>query len=162
MKDPKRHSLWLLILFAVSVLLVISAATALGQKSRTASAADAATQQPLYTHYKGVRLGMSPQEVRAKLGSPGMKDGEMDYYVFSDSEAAQVVYDAESKVRLISVDYQDGTGAPAPMAVVGAELEQRRDGSLYRIVHYNQQRFWVSYSRTSVPPFMVTITIQRM
>lgn len=162
MENSKRLPLWLLILFAVGMLFVLSAGIALGQKARTASTAASGTQQPFYADYKGVRLGMSPQEVREKLGSPAMRDSEMDYFVFSDSEAAQVVYDAESKVKLISVDYQEGAGAPAPAAVVGAELERRADGSLYRIVRYNQQRFWVSYSRTSVPPVMVTITIQKM
>lgn len=163
MKNPKRLPLWLLILFAAGVLVVISTGIAHGQKTRKAEAVAAvATQQPFYADYKGVRLGMSREEVRGKLGSPGMKDSEMDYFAFSDSEMAQVVYDANSKVRLISVDYQDGTGAPSPTAVVGGELEQKADGSLYRIVRYSQQNFWVSYSRTSAAPVMVTITIQRM
>jgi hypothetical protein len=162
MKNSKRLPLWLLILFAAGVLVIISAGIAQGQKSRKPAVDGVAKQQPFYAEYKGVHLGMSREEVRAKLGSPGMKDAEMDYFAFSDSEMAQVVYDANSKVRMISVDYQDGMGAPSPTAVVGAELEQKADGSLYRIVHYNQQQFWVSYSRTSTAPVMVTITIQRM
>ena len=162
MKNSKRLPLWLLILFVAGVLVVLSAGITQGQKSRKTAATAVATQQPFYADYKGVRLGMSREEVRAKLGSPGMKDSEMDYFAFSESETAQVVYDAESKVKMISVDYQDGTGAPPPATVVGAELEQKADGSLYRIVHYHQQKFWVSYSRTSVAPVMVTITIQRM
>ena len=162
MKNPKIHSLRLPILIAVSVLLVIAAATVRGQKTRTASAAATQVTQPLYVDYKGVRLGTTRAEVTAKLGAPAMKDSEMDYFAFSDSEMAQVVYDADAKVKLISVDYQDGIGAPLPTTVIGAELEKRADGSFYRVVHYNQQRFWVSYSRTSAPPVMVTITIQKM
>ena len=162
MKNPRSLPLWLLILFAISVLVLLSAGIAQGQKSRSASTTATATQQPFYADYKGVRLGMSREEVHAKLGSPSMKDSEMDYFAFSDSEAAQVVYDATSKVKLISVDYQEGIGAPSPATVVGAELERKADGSLYRIVHYNRQKFWVSYSRTAGPPNIVTVTIQKM
>ena len=119
-------------------------------------------QQPLYTEYKGVRLGMTAQDVRTKLGAPGFKDNEMDYYSFSDTETAQIVYDAERKVKMISIDYLNGTGAPEPRAVVGAELEAKENGSLYKFVRYENQGFWVSYSRIAGPVIIVTITIQKM
>jgi len=45
-----------------------------------------APQQPLFAEYKGVRLGMTAQEVRTKLGEPTMKDSRVDYFVFSDTE----------------------------------------------------------------------------
>ena len=65
-------------------------------------------------------------------------------------------------MKVISVDYQNGTGAPEPRAVVGAELETRENGSLYKVVYYDNQGFWVSYSRTAGPVIIVTITIQKM
>lgn len=121
-----------------------------------------ANQQPLYTEYKGVRLGMTTEEVRTRLGEPGFKDNEMDYYSFSDTETAQIVYDAARKVKMISVDYLNGIGAPDHKAVVGAELETMPSGALLRVVRYESQRFWVSYGRTAGPVIIVTITIQKI
>ena len=148
---------------AMIILPGLWAGNAQAQKSRAATNADPAVpQQPPYSDYKGVRLGMTAEEVRSRLGDPGFKDAEMDYYSFSETESAQVVYNAARKVRMITVDYMNGVGAPAPRAVVGAELETKENGSLYRVVHYDHQGFWVSYSRTAGPVIIVTITIQKM
>jgi hypothetical protein len=70
------------------------AAQSQGQKSRTPLAnaykEAAATQQPLYSDYKGVRIGMTAAEARAKLGLPALKEDDQDFYVFSDKETAQL------------------------------------------------------------------------
>ena len=159
-----KGNLAVLIMFVMSTLLVLVwGANAQAQKSRAAvNAVPAVTQQPLYTEYKGVRLGMTAEEVRTKLGTPEFMDKELGYFVFSETETVQIGYDAAGKVKIISVDYLNGTGAPAPRAVVGAELETREDGSLYKVVYYENQGFWVSYSRIAGPVIIVTITIQKM
>lgn len=164
MRNDKGNVSAVLVMFVMSTLLVLVwGANAQAQKSRAAvNAAPAVTQQPLYSEYKGVRLGMTAQEVGTKLGNPEFKDNEMDYYTFSDTESAQIVYDTSRKVRMISVDYSNGTGAPEPRAVVGAELQTMENGSLYKVVYYDNQGFWVSYSRTAGPVIIVTITIQKM
>ena len=135
-------------------------ANAQAQKVKAAFNHEAATQQPLYTEYKGVRLGMSAEEARAKLGTPAMKDSDQDFYVFSENETAQIVYDAAHKVFTISVDYLGGIGAPDYKAVVGGELEKTANGSLYRMVRYESLGLWVSYNRTT-GPMTVTVTIQK-
>lgn len=132
------------------------------QKRAVSSAATPAVQQPLFTEYKGVKLGMSAQEVRAKLGNPVLKDEAMDYFIFADGVTAQFVYDKTHAVRTISVDYAGGTGAPEYRAVVGTELETRPDGSAYKIVRYDSLGFWVSYNRTAGPVITVTVTIQKL
>jgi hypothetical protein len=163
MRNHKGNFLVVLVMLATSALLASWAANTQAQKSRAALInPPAAIQQPLYTEYKGVRLGMTAQEVRTKFGEPAAKDGRVDYYVFTETEAAQIAYDAEARVRLISADYQNGMGAPAPAAVVGGELETSPNGSLYKIVHYDSMGFWVSYNRTTGSAVIVTITIQKM
>ena len=98
------------------------------------------------------------QEVRAKLVEPTFKDDTLDFYVISENESTQIAYDATHKVKTISTDYANGVGAPNYLSVVGAELVQRPDGSLYRLVRYEKEGFWVSYNKS--PGGTVTITIQ--
>jgi hypothetical protein len=164
MQNDKGNFRSVLIMFVMSTLVVLVwGANAQAQKSRAAvNAAPVVTQQPLYTDYKGVRLGMTAAEVKTKLGNPAFMDKELGYFVFSETETVQIAYDAAGKVKTISIDYQNGTGAPEPRAVVGAELETRENGSLYKVVYYENQGFWVSYSRTTGPVIIVTITIQKM
>ena len=118
-------------------------------------------QQPLYTEYRGVRLGMTAAEARAKLGEPAMKSNEQDYFVLSPNETTQLVYDASQKVTTISTDYAGGVGAPDYRAVVGdAVLLQRPDGSYFRMVQYQSAGMWVSYNKSATVVPVVTITIQ--
>jgi hypothetical protein len=166
MRNDKGKFLSVLTLFVSSTLLVLSwGARAQAQNSRAVvGAAPAVVQRPLYSEYKGVRLGMTVREVRTKLGEPALaaaKENEPDYFVLSETEAVQIGYDAAHNVKVISVDYKNGIGAPEPSAVVGAELETRQNGTLYRIVYYDSLGFWVSYSRTASPVNIVTITIQK-
>jgi hypothetical protein len=127
------------------------------------STSDKTHQQPLYSDYKGVRIGMTEQEVHAKLGQ-GVQVDNSEFYMISDSETAQIAYDANRKVTAISVDYTGGVGAPDYKSVVGPDIETRADGSLYKIIHYDELGFWVSYNRTgrNNPVMTVSITIQKV
>ena len=155
------------IAFLLGTLLLVGMTTNLARaqdartRARTAFNGAAAIEQPLYSEYKGVRLGMTADEVRLKLGPPALKGEDQDYYVFSPKETAQIAYDGAHKVTAISVDYVDGSGAPDPKAVVGGELEVK-NGSAYRIVRYESLGFWVSYNRSAGPMVVVSITIQRV
>jgi hypothetical protein len=138
-----------------------------GQKSRTPMVNSLkqaeATQQPLFVEYKGVRIGMTADEARAKLGRPELQADDQDYYVFADKETAQIAYNAAHKVVGISIDYMGGVGAPDYRNVVGADIDVRADGSMYKLVRYQQLGFWVSYNRTANNSVViVTITIQKI
>jgi len=133
-----------------------------GQRARPDEASvKVAKTQPLFSEYKGIRLGMKAQEVRARLGAPTLKGDDQDYYAFSETESAQFAYDKTLAVFTISIDYT-GAGAPDYHNVIGPTIDQKEDGSLYKRVNYEDQRFWVSYSRTVGTPPIVTITIQKM
>src|ERR1051326_3364380 len=112
----------LIALIIVVMTGFIYSANAQPQKTRAAATDTSVVQQPLYTDFRGVKLGMSPEEVREKLGTPVLKDAELDYFVLSDTVSAQIAYDATHKVRTISVDYANGAGAPDYRSVVGQEL----------------------------------------
>ena len=149
-----------------ALLLLLMGVVAKGQSQAPAVKtvrAHSQNQLPLYTEYRGVRLGMTAAEARAKLGEPAMKSNEQDYFVLSPSETTQIVYDAFQKVMTISTDYTGGVGAPDYRAVVGdGMLLQRPDGSLFRMVQYQSGGMWVSYNKSATVVPVVTITIQVM
>ena len=128
----------------------------------TSSASSAGTQSaPVFKDYRGVSIGMSAEQVRAKL--EGLNKGEdQDFLFLSDRESAQIYYDKQGKVIAISVDYFGGGTAPAPDAVLGVALEAKADGSMYRLNRYPDQGYWVSYNRTAGEKPIVTVTVQKM
>lgn len=145
----------------VIAILILANANAPAQKALSNSAAIPRAEQPLFSEYKGIRLGMTADQVRAKLGTPNVKTDDQDYYMFSDAESAQFAYDKTMKVVTISIDYT-GAGAPDYQNVVGPSVDERPDGSLHKLVRYKAQGFWVSYYRTAGSPPIVTVTIQKI
>jgi hypothetical protein len=151
-----------LIYFLIGALLllllgVIAKGQSPAQTSSTAKA-HAQMQQSLYREYRGVRLGMTATEARAKLGEPSLKSDEQDFYILSANETAQLAY-IGGKVVTISTDYLGGIGAPDYRNVVGDGLLQRPDGSTFRMVLNDAERFWVSYNKSATVVPTVTITI---
>jgi len=114
-----------------------------------------------FNEFKGVRLGMSADEARKKLGSPANKSDDQDLYTFGDKVTAQVLYKT-SKVVTISIDFMSPNEAPKPMDVVGSDVESRPDGSMHKMVRYPKAGYWVSYSRTAGDSPMVSVTIQKI
>jgi hypothetical protein len=161
--DKPRISATELIIFLIGALLLFALAAILANGQRVAPATtrtQSQPQQPLYKEYRGVRLGMSATEVRAKLGEPASKSDEQDFYVFSANETTQIAYNAAQKAVVISTDYTGGVSAPDYRSVVGeGPLEPRPDGSMFKMVMYDSERFWVSYYKSSATVPAVTITI---
>ena len=162
--DKSRVSLTEFIFLLIGMLLLLALARIVTGQSKAPEAqipkAYGQVQQPLYREYRGVRLGMTAAEVRAKLGEPALKSNEQDFYLISANETAQIAYDAAQKVITISTDYIAGVGAPDYRSVVGEGLLlQRPDGSLFRMVMYDSERFWVSYNKSATAASLVTITI---
>jgi hypothetical protein len=133
-------------------------ATALDKSASNATTANV----PVFTDYRGVRIGMTAEEVRAKL--EGLKKGErQDFLVFSERESAQIYYDDQGKVIAVSVDYfGDNSNPPSPDTVLGAALQAKADGSMYQLNRYPDAGYWVSYNRTAGEKPIVTITMQKM
>lgn len=118
---------------------------------------------PSFSDFKGVRLGMTADEARKKLGSPRDKGTDQDFYVFNDNEAVQIFYDKKGAVSAISVDFMTGaSGIPAAKDILGAPAETKPDGSIYKMIRYPKAGYWVSYSRTSGNEPTITITMQKI
>ena len=118
-------------------------------------------EEPALKEYRGVRIGMTAEEARKKLGSAADKSDKQDFYVFSDEETAQVFYDAEKKVSAVAVVYAGGKNAPTCSAVFGKEAPPKPDGSQYMRVQYPKAGYWVSYSRTAGDSPITSVTMQK-
>jgi hypothetical protein len=128
------------------LFLLVLAAVSYGQTTTT------------YREYRGVRLGMTAAEVRAKLGTAALQTDDQDFYVVSANESTQIMY-RDQKVFMISTDYTNGAGAPDYRSVVGEKLLQRPDGSVFSMVRIDAERFWVSYNKSATTVPVVTITL---
>ncbi|MBD0372886.1 MAG: hypothetical protein ICV60_18725 [Pyrinomonadaceae bacterium] len=164
-------------LFTFACLLLAPVVSAQEQNASTATAqagvaqvkavnsteATGATLKPKWTDYRGITIGMSADEVRAKLGNLKEKGKVQDFFVFSDKETAQVFYDEQGKVNAISVNYLgDKSSVPDAVAVLGEAVEAKEDGSMYKLVRYADAGYWVAYSRTAGDSPLTTVTIQKM
>ena len=120
-------------------------------------------EQPAFREYKGIKLGMPAANVRKLLGNPADKSDAEDMFNFGDNEMARVFYDDARNVSAISVSYFGNVEkAPTAKLVLGAEIEQKPDGSLHKMIRYPKAGCWVSYSRTAGDSPMITVALQKI
>jgi hypothetical protein len=157
-----RTSRLTLLIVGALTFIALAAGTSHAQRTRTPPPAEA-EDQPAFVEFKGVRLGMTADEARKKLGSPRDKSAEQDFYVFNDTQAVQIFYDKAGAVTAISIDFMSGAnGIPLAKAVLGMEADAKADGSVYKMLRYPKAGYWVSYSRTAGTSPTTTITMQKI
>ena len=149
-------------LAASFAFIVISTSTGVqAQKVRKVTGAPQISE-PLYRDYRGVTIGMSPQEVHSKLGEPKETSGGQDFYSRSDNEFVQVFYDYAKKVKAVVVTYVgEASQAPSCKEVFGEEVLAADDGSMNKLVRYPRTGYWVAYHRTGGTDPITTVTIQK-
>lgn len=176
MKISSRSFVYSTLLLFAAMFLMVSTANAQTTETKSiptevakASAPGAgasnktAANVPVFMDYRGVRIGMSTDEVRAKLDELKDEGPAQDFFVFSERESAQIYYDKDHKVTAISVDYfGEDSNAPSPNVVLGVELQAKPDGSMYELKRYPDAGYWVSYNRTAGDKPIVTITMQKI
>jgi hypothetical protein len=145
-------------------MMLLGAAVSFLMLTPIAQAQRKAEDDSLVIHdYRGIQLGMLAEEVRKKLGEPKDKSDEQDFFVFNDTETAQIVYDKAHKVITISADFlTSGTAIPTAKQVFGAEVEAKADGSVYKMVRFTKAGYWLSYNRTSGNSPLTTVTLQKI
>lgn len=121
------------------------------------------TTAPVFTNYKGVKLGMNVDEVRRLLGKPKEKSNGQDFFAFSERETAQIFYEGDGKVFAVAVTYYGSTsGPPTPSAVFGKAVTTKDDGSIYHVERYSEAGYWVSFNRTAGGEPLYTVTMQKL
>lgn len=119
---------------------------------------------PVMQAYRGVKIGMSADEVTDKLGKPKVSDATGFLYTLSDNESVQIVLDSDKTVRVISMMYSEGEQAPKYEDVFGKEVKvnNQPDGSIYNMKQYPEAGYVVVYSRSAGDNPMTVVTIQEM
>ena len=150
------------IVAAASLLIAVSSLNAQTPRRGAAQAAGEDDSHVLKT-YRGVQLGMMADEVRKKLGEPKDKGDEQDFFVFNETETAQIVYDKAHKVVTISADFVNlGSSVPTPKQVFGSDVETKADGSVAKMVRFPKAGYWLSYYRTAGDSPLTSFTLQKI
>lgn len=150
--------------------------TSSSDASTAATAATAATQtaqiesepappMPVMQDYKGVKIGMTEDEVRDKLGRPESSDASGMVYELSRGERAQIGLDGDKKVRLIVVFYSpesESRPAYADIFGPGSTAPAKEDGSIYNMIQYPQAGYWVAYNKGAGESGLVIVTMQKL
>ncbi|MBD0370993.1 MAG: hypothetical protein ICV60_09175 [Pyrinomonadaceae bacterium] len=155
--NPRYRVKEVLLLVAACLCLSAFGTIAMAQKSTGKD------DEPCFSEYRGVQIGMKIDDARLKLGKPKEMADELDIYSFSDKESAQIYYDKNTqKITAISVDYLGAIGAPECKKVTGTEADAKADGSKFKLVRYPKAGYWVSYNRTAGATPIVTVTMQKI
>ena len=156
-RSPASPTVFAMILSGAALSFFVGATVTHAQ--RKADEMEAAAFQD----YRGIQLGMLADEVRKKLGQPKDKGGEQDFYMFGETETAQIVYDKTHKVITISADFLTaGSTVPTAKQIFGGEVEAKADGSIYKLVRFPKAGYWVSYNRTGGNSPKTTVTLQKI
>jgi len=116
--------------------------------------------EPVFKDYRGVKIGMTADEARRKLGDKKADGKTQDFFQVEDNEMANLYYTKDGKVRAMSIIYT-GKNVPADTAVLGETLAPDANGRIYKLIRYPNAGYWIAYSRTSGDSPVVTITMQR-
>ncbi|MFN2498074.1 MAG: hypothetical protein ABR557_03200 [Pyrinomonadaceae bacterium] len=156
-RSPASATVCAMVLMGTALSFLTAASP--GQARRKPNEVEAAA----FYDYRGLQLGMLADEVRKKLGEPKDKGNEQDFYMFGETETAQIVYDKTHKVITISADFLEaGTTVPTAKQVFGAEVEAKADGSVYKMVRFPKAGYWLSYNRTGGNSPLTTVTLQKI
>ena len=151
-------------LVALSVIATQAQEQAQAKVENPTEATPTERSAPVFSEYKGVKIGSPASAVRTNLEKYLKSKGDaQDLLLISDTETVQVFYDDQGKVRAVSIDYlPKNSSAPTPTQVFGKEIEPRADGSVYALERYPELGYWVSYNRTAGENPIVTVTMQAM
>ena len=146
------------LVFLVAISLVACAVAAAQPRANAAGA-----EQPGFTQFGGVSIGMPADQVRKKLNGLRDKGDDVDIFMVKDNQSVEVYYDKAKTVSAISIDFMSGAhDAPAAKDVVGSDADPRADGSVYKLVRYPKAGYWISYSKTAGDSPTITITMQKI
>jgi hypothetical protein len=112
--------------------------------------------------YKGVKLGLTREQVHTALGKPEISSENMEDYKLMGNDTITVHYE-KGEVKAIQLSFLDPKNAPAWKDVVGetAEVTQLDNGGKHARTMIPEEKFWVSiYQSKDGSSTQITISRQ--
>jgi len=135
-------------LLKVAIALGLVSSFALCAQSVESAAAGYATQGKVLREYKGVKLGLKRDEVKAAMGNPENSTDTNDEFKLTGDDTMTVHYD-NGEVKAIQLAFLDPKNAPAWKDVVGdAEMNELPSGAKNARKTMEAEKFWVSFYQT--------------
>lgn len=110
--------------------------------------------------YKGVKLGLKREQVRAALGQPASSGEANDDFNLTGEDTMTVRYE-NGEVKAIQIAFLDAKNAPAWQDVVGdAEVQVLANGAKTARKVLNEEKCWVAIYQNKEGT-VIRITISR-
>lgn len=123
-----------------------------------------AAQEPVKVmrEYRGVKLGMKSDEVKALLGKAARVDKQQNSEEYKlDGGLMTIHYNKQKAVKIIQLYFSNADRAPKFEDVIGdTAIQQRANGSKYARRVVREEKFWVTMYQ-SKSGAVTTITISR-
>jgi hypothetical protein len=131
-------------LLKVAISLGVAGGFALCAQDVNSADAVCASQSKVMSEYKGVKLGMKRDAVKAAIGAPATSTESSDEFNLAGDDTMTVHYD-NGEVRAIQIAFLDPKNAPAWKDVVGdAEVNEVGNGGKTARKTMEAEKFWVS------------------
>jgi hypothetical protein len=147
-------------LLKITIALGVVSGFALCAQSVNSAGAGYTTQAKVMSEYKGVKLGMKRDAVKAALGNPEASTDTSDDFKLTGEDTMIVHYENE-EVKAIQLAFLDPKHAPPWKDVVGdAEVIETTNGGKSARKIIEAEKFWVSIYQTK-DAAITRITISR-
>ncbi|MGH9768899.1 MAG: hypothetical protein ACREAB_15815, partial [Blastocatellia bacterium] len=131
-------------LLKVAIGLGMVGSFALCAQSVYSAGACYTTQTKVMSEFKGVKLGMKRDAVKAAMGNPAGSTDTSDDFSLTGDDTMTVHYD-NGEVKAIQLAFLDPKNAPAWKTVVGdAEVSELANGGKTARKTLEAEKFWVS------------------
>src|SRR5262245_51552717 len=158
--DPRKGESTMNRLLKITIALGVFSGFALCAQSVNSAGAGYTTQAKVMSEYKGVKLGMKRDAVKAALGTPATSTDTSDDFKLTGEDTMTVHYDNE-EVKAIQLAFSDPKHAPPWNDVVGdAEVIETTNGAKTARKILEAEKFWVSIYQTK-DGTITRITISR-
>lgn len=144
----------------VAIALGVAGSFALCARSVQSAGASYATQDKAMNEFRGVKLGMKRDAVKAAMGNPENSTDTTDDFKLTGDDTMTVHYD-NGEVKAIQLAFLDPKNAPAWKDVVGdAPVNELASGAKTARKTMEAEKFWVTIYQ-SKDGMTTRITISR-